>query len=136
MKQLMGIMLLGLAVAAAAEELPQFRKGMWEFNRSIDSGTGQPQVIKLQRCVSPTDDMREQNRQLVAAGCKATDVVKVDNVYSFTADCKIEGVTMQSKSVVTVEGDSGYRAEIETTQGPVMTKESLVARRVGDCETE
>ena len=40
MKQLMGIMLLGLAVAAAAEELPQFRKGMWEFNRSIDSGTG------------------------------------------------------------------------------------------------
>ena len=75
------------------------------------------QVIKLQRCVSPTDDMREQNRQLVAAGCKATDVVKIDNVYSFTADCKIEGVTMQSKSVVTVEGDSGYRAEIETPRG-------------------
>ena len=137
MKQIVVIMLLGLAFAAtAAEELPEFRKGMWEFNRTIDAGTGQPQVIKLQRCVSPTDDMREQNRQLVAAGCKATDVVKNGNVYSFTADCTIQGETMQSKSVVTVDGDSGYRAEVETIQGPVMTRESLVARRVGDCENE
>lgn len=40
--------------------------------------------------------MKEQNDMMMQAGC---------NVYSFTLDCVLQGITMKSKSVITVEND-------------------------------
>ena len=47
----------GLALPAlAAEQLPDFRPGLWEFKRSVDSGDGKPATLTNQKCTSPTDD--------------------------------------------------------------------------------
>jgi hypothetical protein len=133
MKPLLAVFAFALALPAHAQDLPQFRKGMWEFDRTVDAGTGRPQALKSQRCTNPTDDLRKQNAMLEQVGCKASEVTHSGNTYSFSADCNVNGVAVQSKSVITVESDSAYRVNVESKQGPQSTKETLVARRVGDC---
>ena len=125
--------LAALATAADAQELPSFRKGLWEFNRTIDGGAGKPQTLTTKKCASPTDDMRKQNEMLAKAGCKFSPATKSGASYSFTSQCNINGVSAQSKSVITVEGDSAYKVNVESQQGGQSTKELLVAKRIGDC---
>lgn len=132
MRILITCILMGFAMPAIADEPPAFRKGMWEFNRDVDAG-GKPQTMNTQHCVDPTEDVKEQNEMLIKAGCKVSAVTRRGNLYSFTLDCVMQGITMQSESVITVESDSAYRIDVETKQGGTMTKEVLIARRVGDC---
>jgi hypothetical protein len=42
-------------------------------------------------------------------------------------------VPIESKSVITVEGDSAYKVDVESKQGSKTTREQLFARRLGDC---
>ncbi len=123
----------GVAAAAWAEDLPAFRKGMWEFNRTVDTGTGKPQLISNKECTDPTAAMRKQNDMLTKAGCKFSSVTRSGGAYTFTSDCAIQGVTAQSKSVLTPGGDSAYTVDVESRQGGVTSRERLVAKRVGDC---
>jgi hypothetical protein len=46
----------------------------------------------------------------------------------------MQGLHVQSKSVITVESDSAYKVEVTSTGAGVPTKELLVAKRVGDCK--
>ncbi|MBI5611642.1 MAG: hypothetical protein HY942_01020, partial [Gammaproteobacteria bacterium] len=94
--------LAALATAVAAQELPSFRKGIWEFNRTVDSGAGKPQTLTTKKCASPTDDMRKQNEMLAKAGCKFSPATKSGASYSFSSQCTVNGVSAQSKSVITV----------------------------------
>jgi hypothetical protein len=131
-----GVTTLGLLVSvpvAVGQELPGFRKGLWEFNRSIDSGSGKPQSVATKQCVNPSDDMKKQNEMLTRAGCTFSPVARSGNAYSFSSQCRIQGVSAQSKSVIHADGDSAYRIEVESQQGQVKTRETLVAKRVGDC---
>lgn len=125
--------LASLATASLAEDPPAFRKGMWEFNRTVDSGTAKSQTMTTKECTDPTDDMKKQDDMLTKAGCKMSPVTKSGNSYSFTSQCSIQGVDLQSKSVLSVESDAAYTVNVESQQGGQITKEVLVARRIGDC---
>jgi hypothetical protein len=51
-----------LAAVAMAQEFPVFRKGLWEFNRTVDGGgTGKTQTMTTKKCADPTNDMKKQN---------------------------------------------------------------------------
>lgn len=126
------LVLASPAMTAMADDLPVFRKGLWEFNRTDDASGGQPQTMKTQKCVDPTEDMKKQDQMLAQAGCKSSGS-RTGDKYSVSADCVVQGVAMQSKSVVTVESDSAYRIDVESQQGGKATKEVLIARRIGDC---
>jgi hypothetical protein len=105
-----------LPCVALADDLPSFRPGLWEFKRSVEgtNGAGKPLNTKQ--------------------GCKASSVVKSGNAYSFTTDCQIQGVPMQSRSVVTVESDSAYKVDVTSKGGARSTTEALVAKRIGECK--
>jgi hypothetical protein len=45
----------------------------------------------------------------------------------------MQGISMQSQSIVTVESDSAYTVQVTGSRGGRATKELLVAKRVGDC---
>ena len=119
--------------AFAADELPQFRAGLWEFKRSVDGGDGKPATLTNQRCANPTQDMRKKTESMMTAGCKSTPVTKSGNLYSFSLQCEIQGVEIRSKSVITVDGDSAYKVDAESKQGSKTTREQLTARRIGNC---
>lgn len=125
--------LVGLTSASLAQDLPTFRAGMWEFSRTVKSSTGKTQNLTTRKCTSPTDDMKKQNDMLTKAGCKFSPVTKRGKFYTFTSQCTIQGMSGQSKSVMSVDGDAAYRVDVESQQGGQSTKELLVARRVGDC---
>mgnify|MGYP003393774307 FL=1 len=132
-----GICISFTADLTFADDLPIFRKGMWEFNRTIESAPGsqgKPQTITNKKCANPSEDMKKQSEMLSKSGCKFSSVVKSGNTYSFTSKCDIQGVATQGKSIITVENDGAYTVKVETRHGKQVTTEVLNARRIGNCQ--
>lgn len=128
------ILLAALALPAfAADELPAFRAGLWEFKRSVDGGDGRPATLTNQKCTNPTEDMQKKTESMIAAGCKPTPVTHSGNLYSFSFKCTLQGVDIQSKSLITYESDSAYKVDAESKQNGKTTREQLDARRIGNC---
>lgn len=128
--------LLGLGALSSrvgAEDLPVFRHGLWEFQRTV--GT---RKMTAKNCTNPSDDMKRQNIMLEKAGCRFSPMKKAGNTYTFISDCQVKNpaggsLDSHTTAVMTVESDSSYKLQVDgTTQGQP-TKESLFARRVGDC---
>ena len=122
--------------AAAVDQLPAFRPGLWEFKRSVDAGDGKPATLTNQKCTSPTDDMNNKTEAMAQSGCQPSSVSRSGNLYSFSFKCTIQGIPIESKSVITVESDSAYKVDVESKQGGKTTREQLAARRIGDCKIE
>lgn len=118
---------------AFAEALPEFTQGSWQFARSIDSGSGKPQMITTTRCASPSDDLRARREQAGKIGCNMSPVTKSGMTYTYSVNCVVHGEPTQSRSVLSVESARAYRVDIESKSKGQTTKETLVARRVGDC---
>src|SRR6185295_16072988 len=114
-----GIYFISFSGITRAEKMPVFRQGMWEFNRTIEntSSPGKPQTIKNSKCTNPTDEMKKQKEMLSNLGCKVSSDSKGEKTYSFTADCKIQNTSVQTKSVITVENDAAYSIQIESQSG-------------------
>jgi hypothetical protein len=116
-----------------ADDLPTFRKGMWEFNRTVGNEPSKPLTLNIKKCTNPSEDMKKQNSLLTKAGCTFSPITKSGTSYSFTATCKMGGVSGQSKSVISVDSDSSYKINVESQSAGKTTKELLVAKRIGDC---
>lgn len=137
MKRFM-MMVVAVAVAAvaanAAEPGPaEFQRGMWEFTRVVDTGAGTPQTLTRKECTSPSADMRAQREAGAKAGCKTSPTVTNGSTYTFTSTCNFAGQEVESTSVMTVASTSAYSVAIQSKGGGKSTKESLVAKRIGDC---
>jgi ABC-type transport system involved in cytochrome bd biosynthesis fused ATPase/permease subunit len=126
---------LCLFAIALAAELPPFRKGMWEFHRTVDAqdSSAKPTTMTNKKCTDPSADMKRMNEMLSKQGCKFSATTVKANVYSFSAECKMQGASGQSQSTITVESDSAYTVLVTGSGGGRSTKEFLVAKRVGDC---
>ena len=137
----LGIALLLTALATAAwiadlqaQQWPVLKQGMWEFVRTMQPpGGGAPKTVTSKRCIDPSADMQRQNATLAKSGCKISEPVKSGNTYTFTAACKIMGMTSNTKSTLVVESDSAYTLTVEGTTDGEPTKEVMKARRTGDC---
>ena len=106
MRIALAFLVAGLALPAlAAEQLPDFRPGLWEFKRSVDSGDGKPATLTNQKCTSPTDDMNRKTQSMATSGCQASPVTRSGNIYSFSFKCTLQGVPVESKSVITFVND-------------------------------
>jgi hypothetical protein len=118
---------------SAAQEMPGFRKGLWEFTRTVEGTAGKKDTMATKKCASPSEDMKKQNEMLTKAGCTFSPVTASGNAYTFSSQCNVQGAVAQSKSVLTAEGDSAYKVEVESQGTGGKTRELLVARRIGDC---
>ena len=134
---LAGAAVLGLSCLAGAQELPPFRKGLWELTRTVE-GTGQPKsTVTRKACTSPTEDMRRGREQSAKAGCQLAETHRAGNTYRYTATCVLPNGKITSNQILTTQADSGYTVKIDSsgTVGgqTVSTKEELIAKRLGDC---
>jgi hypothetical protein len=119
--------------AGAADSLPSFRPGLWEFRRSVDGGDGKPAELTTQKCTDPTADMQKKMESLITAGCKPTPVTKNGSRYSFSLKCELQGIDVETKSLITFESESAYLVDAESKQDGNTTREQLSARRIGNC---
>ena len=121
------------SAGAYAEDPPQFRQGLWQFDRTVGE-----QKLQTKECTSPSEERKRQNELLLRGGCKFTPTQRSGNTYTFAAECTINvpgasAVSARSTSVMTVDSDSAYKVEITTTGAGTSTQETLLARRIGDC---
>ena len=132
----------GLALAAAlatggsaAADFPPLRAGMWEFSRSVEGAAGgtAPSTFTTKKCTDPVADMKASNERMKQAGCRLSPTTQSGSTYSFSAECQIQGTAMKSESQLTVAGDSAYTVRVVSNANGRITRETLSARRVGDC---
>src|SRR3990172_3323577 len=130
---------LAVAGLAVGDELPTLRRGMWEFNRTIQDPTkpGSPQRVSNRQCTDPTEDMKKQNA-MPGKYCRFSPITRSGNAYTFSATCELPGgMKGTSKSVLTFKSDSAYTVHVESEgmdpARSARTREDLVATRVGDC---
>jgi len=130
---LLFVITLVAADLARADEPPAFRRGLWQFDRTVGG-----QALQTQSCSSPSEDMERQNALLEKGGCKSSPGKRSGDVYTFTVECMVATpgsgtVNVRSTSVMTAESDSAYNVDITTTGAGTSTQERLIARRIGDC---
>jgi len=139
-KAISAIFILTLFLAAGwiaglqAQQWPVLKQGMWEFTRTMQPpGGGAPKVVTSKRCIDPAADMQRQNATLAKSGCTISAPARAGNTYTFTAACKVMGISSNTTSTLVVESDSAYTLTVEGTTDGEPTKETMKARRTGDC---
>jgi hypothetical protein len=85
----------------------------------------------MTRCVDPTEAMKETFKPLSVGGCHSVKPEKLDNRYVFSMRCDYLGPV---RTVIEVEGDAAYTEINELTVGNFPRKDTVIARRIGDCE--
>lgn len=125
--------LAGAASGVRADDRPQFKAGLWQFDRTMEGaqyGTT-PTTVSTQKCTDPTQLFNK--KPSAKSSCKFSAMTRSGNTYSFTADCTIQGTPLTSKTVIVADNDSAYTMTVASEGGGQKTKEALVAKRVGDC---
>jgi hypothetical protein len=138
------MVVIGCGLAAStvvkAEEFagPSFRKGIWQFERTLEyTGPLPPPHTALSirremtRCVDPTESMKETFKPLSVGACHSVKPEKIDNRYVFSLRCDYLGPV---RTVIEVEGDAAYTEINELTVGNFPRKDIVIARRIGDCQ--
>lgn len=126
------VMACGATVALAAD-WPDFKPGQWQFDRTIEGAGPQPQQLSKVECIDPTEQNRKQRAMLTQAGCQFTPVVEKGSTYTYSATCKIGGMTSTSRSTLVVDGKEAYTVTVDSETNGAKTHEVLTARRLGDC---
>jgi len=130
---------LAASTAVKAEEFagPSFRKGMWQFERTLEYTGPSPSPHarsvrrEMTRCVNPTEAMKETFKPFTVGACHSVKPEKLDNTYIFSLRCDYLGPV---RTVIEVEGEGAYTEVNEVTVGDLPRKDTVIARRIGDCE--
>ena len=138
------IVLLGLlsflSASALADEFegPNFRKGLWRFDRMVSNGGGSATLPsatfvsshQVTRCVDPTLAMRETFKPAVIGRCRSAMPEKTGNRYVFSLRCDFMG---PARTTIEVQGESAYVEINEFIGSKPPRTETIIARRIGDC---
>lgn len=128
--------LLTAGSLARADNMPKLRPGMWHFKRTVGK-----KLIDVSKCGDPVADMRNQNVMLQKIGCRFFPVTNLGNTYTFKAECTMANpaggtIKSHSTSVMTVESQDSYRMQVDIVSSGKASRETLVAKRTGDCPTK
>lgn len=126
------------SVKADEIESPQFRKGLWNFQRTLEHIRQAPHLNQLlaqeemTRCVDPSLAMKAVFASPSIGNCSSSRPQLIDNRYIFANRCDFMGPV---RTEITVESDVAYTELNVLTVGNFPRKDMVVARRFGDCDT-
>jgi hypothetical protein len=118
-------------------ESPQFRKGLWNFQRTLERIREAPNFNQLlvheemMRCVDPSLAMKGIFASPSIGSCTSSRPELIDNRYVFAKRCDFLGPV---RTEIIVESDVAYTELNVLTVGNFPRKDTVVARRVGDCD--
>ena len=134
-----GLSAVSFSAQAQTFDGPSFPKGMWKFERSLEVSSRNAAMpntkhVRVEppvtRCVDPTEAMKETFRPVNIGSCHSTPPEKIKNGYHFARRCDYLGPV---KTTISIESETAYRETNEITVGRSPKKETVVARRIGDC---
>lgn len=119
-----------------AEEWPEVQHGLWETERSMENEAGS---LKDSICTNPIEDLKKLNRTLEQnSDCQYDPPSKDGDSYRYRTECAMNNLggvsfSVVTTSVLTMDGENAYSLEVERTISSTTKKETLRAKRVGDC---
>jgi hypothetical protein len=123
--------------AAAADDFPVLKPGLWEYRHTNNSIQGQvsgaPGARSVRQCANPSEDMKKKWTRLAGGDCQFSPITHDGSRYTYRSVCKRYDVEFHISSVVTVQSDSEYSVNTESRRGSGASNETLVAHRVGNC---
>lgn len=128
-----------VAVAAPDDKFdgPSFRKGLWQFERTLErlnvaSDSAILRKEQMTRCVDPTEAMKETFKPMVVGSCHSAKPERTDKRYVFPLRCDYMGPV---RTEIDVESDNAYTEINELTVGRFPRRDTVVAHRVGECDS-
>ncbi len=119
----------GLARAQAAA-YPRFEQGLWRLETTLDVD-GKQGTRQTTKCGDPTEGMRAMFASTGGPpGCKSSAPTQAGNRYRVSTDCGTRG---RSRVEVIVHSESSFTQVIDSRVGSSRVKETIEARRVGEC---
>lgn len=109
--------LCAAAAPALALDLPQVKTGMWQTKTSRGDG-GKDVITQMCLDAAVQQEMLQMGTGLAKSMCSRNDIRRDGNKIYGVAECKLGDSKLQSKSVMTFNGDSAYRTEINATYDP------------------
>jgi hypothetical protein len=132
------LLTLPLSAQAQAYDGPVFAKGLWQFDRTMEVSSRNAEMPNnkhvrvdppVRRCVDPTVAMKETFRPVAVGTCRSSPPEKGRNTYRFAKRCDYLGPVT---TTISIDSPTSYRETNEMLAGPPR-KETVVARRLGDC---
>ncbi len=126
-----GLLACLCAGGAGARSAPTRAPGLWEITTRTGAGS-----TTGRECVDARTD-RLQRQAVAAQSCTDADFKETPEGYVSAAGCKMEGISAQSRVVITGDFETWARAEVSTTlQGSENRsfRTTIETRRIGDCE--
>jgi Protein of unknown function (DUF3617) len=129
------------AAASAADTYPTLKPGQWEMLTSTARATAASTPIRSTLCIdaSVQKEMMEMGAGMRKDMCSKTDIKREGNRYITDAVCKLGESKIVSHSVMTMQGDNGYKTDVTSTYEPPFMgmKESTTTvegKYVGACK--
>jgi uncharacterized protein DUF3617 len=122
--------------AAAAQDMPRRKSGLWEISVSMQQ-MGAPMVSR--QCVDQsTNDMSRQSSRGGKEKCSKTSVRREGGNVVVDSVCQVEGSTATSHGVFSGDFNSAYKGDMTTKFAPPLhgmaeSKMNFQARHVGPC---
>jgi hypothetical protein len=125
-----------LVPVASAQDYPKLRPGLWELKMSSDRSGDNARSITMCMDESLQSEMYQMGAGAAKGMCSKHDFKRGVG----ESVCTVNGSTMHSKFTMTVNGDLGYRTEVQTTFDPPAAGHSSMhstveARYTGPCKT-
>jgi len=132
-------LLVFTAGLAGADDWPKFRKGVWQFERTLaltgrEGISDEDRVVfkrEMRRCVDPSEAMKETFRPVSVGNCHSQRAERVAaNKYVFALRCDYMGPV---RTTIDVESDAAYTETNELEVGLLPRTDTVIARRISDC---
>jgi hypothetical protein len=136
-------LLLCIAVAsalpAAAQDYPKLKSGQWEITTSTGrSGAAAPNKITVCTDEAVQKQMMDMGRGMGKEMCSRFEMRQDGARFVGDSICKMGESTLTSHSVMTMQGDTGYKTVVNASYDPPFmgmkeTTTSVEGKNVGPC---
>jgi hypothetical protein len=127
------------AVALAALDLPKLKPGLWQMTTASARAPSAKTTSTLCVDAAIQQDMLRIGSGMMVGLCSKSDFRTIGNKFVGEAVCNVGGSTMRSRSTMTMNGDTSYRAEAEATfdppfNGQTSTRTIIDGHHIGACK--
>ncbi len=127
------------ALPAAAQDYPKLKSGQWEITTSTSrSGPAAPNKITVCTDEAVQKQMMDMGRGMGKEMCSKFEMRQDGARFVGDSVCKMGESTLTSHSVMTMQGDTGYKTVVNASYDPPFmgmreTTTSVEGKNVGPC---
>lgn len=111
-----------LFTAAAAQDIPTMKEGLWKLHMVTSSPGGKPEDTTYSLCRDHAYDQKA-HELMKRTGCTTSEASGAGK-RTFSTVCKVGDMTITSKGTLTSSGDTSFHSETTTTYSPAMDGKS------------